>query len=534
MPGTFAYSPPAGTVLPVGTGQPLSATFTPTDTATYATAAANVTITVTRGVPTITWPTPAAIVYGTLLSATQLNASANVPGTFAYTPAAGTLLSAGATQTLNVTFTPADTASYDAATASVAISVVKATPAIAWSAPSAIGFGTVLTATQLNAIANVRGTFVYSPSAGAVLSPGTQTLAATFTPDDTGNYTAGTASVSLVVLKGTPDITWPRPGDIFYGTPLGPAQLDATSSVPGVFAYSPAAGTVLPAGVDQTLSVTFTPADPASYTTASFAVAITVLKTTPTITWPTPADIAYGTALGASQLNASVAGVPGTFVYSPTAGTVLGAGAGQTAVGDLHADRRGELHDRDQERGDQRVEGRPGDHLADTGRDYLWHGTWADAAECDVQHARDVRLHSAGRHGTQRGDGADVVDDVHADRYRELHDRDQDGLDQRPEGDTGHHVGEPGRHHDGHGPGRDAAECDGQHTRDVCLHPSRRHRAERGSGTDAVGDVHADRRRELHDGDEDRLDQRGEDNAGDHVGERGGHHVWHRARLRRS
>ena len=68
--------------------------------------------------------------------------------------------------------------------------------------------------------------------------------------------------------------------------------------------------------------MTFTPTDTANYTTATTTVAITVLKATPTITWATPADIVYGTALSATQLNAT-ASVPGTFVYTPAAGTVL-------------------------------------------------------------------------------------------------------------------------------------------------------------------------------------------------------------------
>src|SRR5919198_2561944 len=58
--------------------------------------------------PTITWPAPAAITYGTALSATQLNATANYPGTFTYTPTAGTVLTAGA-HSLSVSFTPTDT-----------------------------------------------------------------------------------------------------------------------------------------------------------------------------------------------------------------------------------------------------------------------------------------------------------------------------------------------------------------------------------------------------------------------------------------
>ena len=80
--------------------------------------AATITLAVTKTTPTITWPTPAAIIYGTALSATQLDATANVAGTFAYTPAAGTVLKAGS-QTLSVTFTPTNTTLYNSATDSV-------------------------------------------------------------------------------------------------------------------------------------------------------------------------------------------------------------------------------------------------------------------------------------------------------------------------------------------------------------------------------------------------------------------------------
>src|SRR5207245_10535788 len=48
-----------------------------------------------RATPTITWADAGDITYGTTLGATQLTATADVAGTFVYTPAAGTLLNAG-------------------------------------------------------------------------------------------------------------------------------------------------------------------------------------------------------------------------------------------------------------------------------------------------------------------------------------------------------------------------------------------------------------------------------------------------------
>jgi hypothetical protein len=72
-------------------------------------------------------PAPAPTTFGTLLSTTplgpaELNATANTPGSFVYSPAEGTLLSSG-TQTLSVTFTPTDTTHYKATTDTVQIIV---------------------------------------------------------------------------------------------------------------------------------------------------------------------------------------------------------------------------------------------------------------------------------------------------------------------------------------------------------------------------------------------------------------------------
>jgi Bacterial Ig-like domain (group 3) len=86
-----------------------------------------------------------------------------------------------------------------------------------------------------------------------------------------------------VVLQQTPPITWATPANIVYGTPLSGAQLDASSTLPGTFTYSPAAGTILATG-KQTLNVTFTPTDAIDYTTATASVTLTVVPGTPTIT----------------------------------------------------------------------------------------------------------------------------------------------------------------------------------------------------------------------------------------------------------
>ena len=321
--GTFAYTPAAGTVLTAGS-QTLSVTFTPTNTTLYNSATDSVTLTVNKATPTLVWSAPAAITYGVGLSTAQLDSTANVAGTFAYSPGAGTVLAAG-NQTLTVTFTPTDTTDYTTATASVTLTVSKATPVITWATPPAITYGTALGSAQLNATSSVPGTFAYSPAAGAVLAAGSQTLAVTFTPTNTTDYSTATATVTLTVNKAPTTITWATPAAITYGTALGATQLDATANVAGTFVYSPAAGMV-PATGSQTLSVTFTPTDTTDYATAADQVTLTVNQATPMITWATPAAITYGTALSATQLDAA-ANVPGTFAYSPAAGAVSAAGS---------------------------------------------------------------------------------------------------------------------------------------------------------------------------------------------------------------
>jgi hypothetical protein len=73
-----------------------------------------------KTLPSITWPDPSPLKYGTPLSNKQLNAKASVPGTFVYNPTFGATLPIG-TSTLSVTFTPTDEQRYFSNTKTVAL-----------------------------------------------------------------------------------------------------------------------------------------------------------------------------------------------------------------------------------------------------------------------------------------------------------------------------------------------------------------------------------------------------------------------------
>ena len=148
-------------------------------------------------------------------------------------------------------------------------------------------------------------------------SPRTTTLSSFNGTPGSGTWTLFIADVDLgatntllgweLELSGPvpAPVTWATPSDITYGTPLGPTQLNASSTVPGTFTYDPPAGTVLPAGSGQTLSVTFTPQDTVNYTPVTKSVTINVLKAPLTITADNKSKV-YGAAL--PTLTASYSG----------------------------------------------------------------------------------------------------------------------------------------------------------------------------------------------------------------------------------
>jgi len=260
-------------VLTVGVHR-LEVLFSPEDSANYTDAQASVSVTVRQAVPEIVWQTPDSIAYGAALSEAQLNATCSIPGSFVYTPSAGSRLAAG-THMPSVVFTPEDNLNYETAQASVSLLVTKATPAIQWQTPEPLIGGSPLSVAQLNASASVPGRFTYFPKAGSVLPPGKHAIEVTFLPVDSVNYQPAQTSVSIEIVEVKEvAIEWATPAAIPYGTPIGAGQLNAMASIPGTFVYSPCEGTVLASG-EQTLRVTFIPDDD-NYAPAQASVSLMV------------------------------------------------------------------------------------------------------------------------------------------------------------------------------------------------------------------------------------------------------------------
>jgi hypothetical protein len=290
--GAFSYTPPSSSFFGV-----VQVTYTVTDGATN-TASGTVVINVEQTIqPKNDGPITAVVGQPVTIPAYQLLGN-DIAAPNGLTPSIGSVgnaqngtvfLTVGGSVTFTPTttgsasFTYADTdAESDASTVATVTLIVKLGPTIHWANPATIVYGTPLGPTQLNATASVPGTFTYGPVAGTVLNAGYgETLAVTFTPTDSDDYAGATATVQINVLQATTVINWTNPATIVHGTPLSYTQLDATASVPGMFAYFPGAGTVLPVGNGQPLAVVFTPFDTTDYTAGYATASINVQPAPP-------------------------------------------------------------------------------------------------------------------------------------------------------------------------------------------------------------------------------------------------------------
>jgi sugar lactone lactonase YvrE len=265
-------------------------------------------------VPAITWPAPAAITYGTPLSAAQLDATSTVAGTFAYTPAAGTVLSAG-TQTLSVTLTPTDTKDYITATATVTLTVNRVTPTVTVT-PSASSI-TTNQALTVTVVVN-GGSGNPAPSGTVILSSGTYTSAAISLAGGSAQINVSAGSLAAGSDKLTASYTPDSNSSSSYNTATGISSA-VKVSLPPSFILAPSAGTLtVVQGSSSTDTITVTAAN-------GFSSAVTLAASG----LPSGVTASFGTnpATGSSVLaltasSTATLGGPTTVTITGTSGSL--------------------------------------------------------------------------------------------------------------------------------------------------------------------------------------------------------------------
>ncbi len=218
--------------------------------------------------------------YGQTLSAIQLDATAADPttgaalsGTWAYTPAANTMLTPGQ-HILSGTFTPTNT-SYAIVSATTNVNVLPAAPSVIIDGGPFNFNGqphpAIASAVGVDGFTPVHGTFSLTYNGGAAVptAPGTYSVVATFTSND-AYYTDAAATGTLVInsadVQLVPDAQYPWLFDLVWSGGPGTNsvrfdQLDATTvqvtmnvqngvTVNSVATFSGVTGSVLATGGD--------------------------------------------------------------------------------------------------------------------------------------------------------------------------------------------------------------------------------------------------------------------------------------------
>jgi hypothetical protein len=202
--------------------------------------------------PQINWTTPSPIVYGTALSATQLDASSPVAGNFTYSPAAGTVLGVGQ-QTLTATLTPTDTTDYTPGTTTVTLSVIPAVAAVSLTASTNPAFA-------MNPIA-----FTASLPAYASTQTGTMTFYDGSTPIGTATIAGGSAAMTTSALgTGQHSITAGYSGDSNYGPGTSSALTEDVQDFTLTFVEGVPSSVSVPAGGRASYTLVLTPVNGAT------------------------------------------------------------------------------------------------------------------------------------------------------------------------------------------------------------------------------------------------------------------------------
>jgi YDG domain len=232
-----------------------------------------------------------------------------------------------------------------------------------------IEYGTATT-TMIGHLSSPLGSGEYDPPANEPVSITINGVTKTVALNGSGNFSVAFTTGTLGVAGSPYTVTYFYPGDPICAAAsnnsstltVTPAPLTAVVMVDNkvyngttaaTIASEALSGTVFnsdgvsltggiatfdtpTAGNGKTVTVTglsLTGVSAANYALISTTVTTTadIIPATPTITWNNPAAIAYLTALGSTQLDAT-ASVPGNFVYSPPAGTLLPAGTQTLSV----------------------------------------------------------------------------------------------------------------------------------------------------------------------------------------------------------
>src|SRR3954469_6963527 len=289
------------------------------------------TFSIAKGAATLTFDDLNMTYTGSPLAVTVTSSPAGLSGVAITYNGSSTPPTNPGSYTVGATLTHAN---YQAAPATGTLVIAKATASLNLGDLTRMYSGSPQTVTATTSPAGLcTVTVTYDGSTTAPTSAGSYVVIATLEND---LYQAAHAHGTLVISKAPATITVGT--EFTYdGTPKSSHITTSPDGLEGIIVTYGLNGvpvaTPTNAGVYQVLASL---ANPNFQAPDAFGT-LTISPATPTIAWPVPNPIKPGTKLGAAQLNATAHGVEGSslagsFVYTPAAGTVLGAGSYVLAV----------------------------------------------------------------------------------------------------------------------------------------------------------------------------------------------------------
>ena len=219
--GVFSWT--AGGAASVGGAgtQSHNMTFTPDDATNYNALTQNVSVTVSKANPNVTWPTGLTATIGQSLSDISLvGKGSSIPaGSFAWISPGDKVGDAG-TNYHDMIFTPTNAVNYNTSVSSVRVDVGKAHPVVNWPTGLTTTYGQTL-ADLLPLPDNGTGTPGSFSWAVAVTTPvgnaGTRTHNMTFTPTDGNTFNIVTQGVDVNVDKAKVNLPVAATGLVYNG-----------------------------------------------------------------------------------------------------------------------------------------------------------------------------------------------------------------------------------------------------------------------------------------------------------------------------
>ncbi|MGA8111787.1 MAG: MBG domain-containing protein, partial [Acidobacteriaceae bacterium] len=321
----------SGTVPTAAGTYAITASFTPTDTANYASltgvsagnfviAKATPTLSVTNSPVTYNGSPRAAVVTGSVggtVSAVEYSGSGTVP-------------TAAGTYAITASFTPTDTTDYASLTAASAgnFVIAKATPTLSVTNSPVTYNGSPQAAVVTGSVAGTVSAVEYSGSGTVPTAAGTYAITASFTPTDTTDYASLTAASAgnFVIGKAAPTLSVTNSPVTYTGSAQAAVVTGSVAGTVSAVEYSGSA-TVPSAAGTYAITANFTPTDTTDYASLTGVSAgnFVIGKAMPTLS-VTNSPVTYTGSAQAAVVTGSVAGTVSAVEYSGSATVPSAAG----------------------------------------------------------------------------------------------------------------------------------------------------------------------------------------------------------------